>query len=286
MKTHKIACEMARNYSCIEALKKFGYYATRQTEKQAWFLSPLRSENKASFKVDLNLNRWYDHGAGIGGNVIDLVCLVKQCSVNEALQILCGENISFSFQQPISSTGTGKLLITKSTILRHPALIQYLASRGIRLSIANEFCSEIYYSYNEKEYFAIGLKNNSGGYELRNRFYKNSSTPKDITLIKNQNKNLVICEGMFDLLSLASYYKNVSSRADILVLNSISFIRKVIPEIQNYLCVELYLDRDNAGIKATKTLLNSSSKCIDMSLLYQGFQDINEWWSKNGKGKV
>lgn len=286
MKSHNISCEIARNYCCIEALKKLRYYAIRQTENQAWFLSPLRSENKASFKVDINLNRWYDHGAGIGGNVIDLVCLIKKCSIKEALQILSKENISFSFQPPFSSQKNEKLKITKATKLQHPALIQYLTSRGIKLSIGNEFCVEVHYSFKDKNYFAIGLKNNSGGYELRSKIYKNSSSPKDITLIKNQKKNLVICEGMFDLLSVASFHNNLSNKADILVLNSISFIEKVIPEIENYNCVELYLDRDNAGIKATKTLLNSSSKCIDMSLLYEGFQDINEWWSKNGMGKV
>ncbi|WP_417443279.1 toprim domain-containing protein [Joostella sp.] len=278
MKTHKITCEIARNYCCIEALKKLGYHPSQQNEKQAWFLSPFRSESKASFKISKTLNRWYDHGAGIGGNVIDLVCLIKQCSIKEALLVLDQENTSFSFQQPYPLEKETSLQITKSIRIKHPALIQYLISRGIKLSVADEFCMEVHYSFKDKNYFAIGLKNISGGFELRNKIYKNSSSPKDITLIKNETKNLVICEGMFDLLTLASHHKNLSKKTNILVLNSISFVKRIIPEVENYYCIELYLDRDNAGLKATETLLKSSHKCLDMSPLYEGFQDINEWW--------
>jgi len=286
MKKERISCEIARNFSCLKALENAGHFPIRKSEKEAWFLSPLRSETQASFKVSLNLNRWYDHGAGIGGNVIDLICLINQCSVKEALIILDQDHSSFSFQQPASYEKEKGIEIVKAKHLQHPALIQYLKSRRIPLQTAMPYCKEVHYVFRDKRYFAIGLKNISGGYELRNKFYKNSSSPKDITMIKNGKKNLVICEGMFDLLSLASLHKNLSQKTDILVLNSISFIGKAILEIENYNCVELYLDRDNAGAKATKQLLKSSSKCIDMSSLYQHFCDINDWWIKREKGKV
>ena len=103
MKEKKISCRTAKSISCLETLKLLGFHPKNVIGPNAWFLSPLRSEDKASFKVDINLNRWYDHGAGIGGNVIDLVCLIKKCSIKEALQILSKENISFSFQPPFSS---------------------------------------------------------------------------------------------------------------------------------------------------------------------------------------
>ena len=50
-----------------------------------WYLSPLREEKEASFKVHNNLNIWYDHGLGKGGRLVDLaiemyhVIPVKHC---------------------------------------------------------------------------------------------------------------------------------------------------------------------------------------------------------------
>jgi len=72
----KINCETARNFSVEKALEKLGHFPKKTTEKEAWFLSPFRSETQASFKVSKTKNRWYDHGEGIGGNVIDLVCKI------------------------------------------------------------------------------------------------------------------------------------------------------------------------------------------------------------------
>ncbi|MEL4306906.1 toprim domain-containing protein [Joostella sp. CR20] len=284
MKRKIISCHTAKTISCLETLYSLGYTPKKEIGNNVWFLSPFREEKEASFKVNLKLNRWYDHGAGIGGNVIDLIVKLKRCTVGEALAHLSNTNISFSFQQPtISNKVENKIVIEKEIRIQHPALIQYLSNRNIKLSVANEFCKQIHYSFNSKNYFAIGLKNNSGGYELRNKIYKNSSSPKDITLIKNQNKNLVICEGMFDLLTYNCYKKNAISNADLLILNSISFIEKAEKYIQNYHCIELYLDRDSAGKKATHSLLNLSSKCIDMSLLYNGYNDLNEWWMSKFK---
>ena len=89
----------ARSFPIEKALAKLGHAPTKSTEKEAWYLSPFRSETQASFKVSKKLNRWYDHGVGKGGNVIDLVCLIKEWSVKETLEFLNKNQISFSFQQ-------------------------------------------------------------------------------------------------------------------------------------------------------------------------------------------
>ena len=80
-RTIGLSCERARAFPIEKALAKLGHFPTRSTEKEAWFLSPFRSETQASFKVSKKLNRWYDHGAGKGGNVIDLICLLNNGTV-------------------------------------------------------------------------------------------------------------------------------------------------------------------------------------------------------------
>ncbi|MCG2462392.1 toprim domain-containing protein [Flavobacteriaceae bacterium F89] len=230
------------------------------------------------------LNRWYDHGAGIGGNVIDLVVRIKDCPVQEALDFLKDLPPSFSFQQQFfkKTENAENIEIKKIQTLHHFGAIDYLASRGIRLGTARSFCKEVHYTFRERHYFAIGLKNNSGGWELRNKYMKNSSSPKDVTHIKNGHSKLIITEGMFDLLSIMESYKSLQDKYDILVLNSTAFVKRALGYLDGYARIELYLDNDDSGKRTAKTLMENNKDCIDRSGLYNGFKDINEWIVSGG----
>ena len=273
----KINCETARNFSIVKALEKLGHFPKRTTEKEAWFLSPLRSETQASFKVSKTKNRWYDHGEGIGGNVIDLVTRILKCSIKESLGFLNDSIVNnASKQQPIQNTNDRGINILKVQEIKHPALIQYLKLRGISITIANTYCKEVWYRYKVSEFFAIGLKNNKGGWELRNKIFKNSSSPKSYTYIKNGSNQLVILEGIFDLLSLAIVDDVLLSSSDILVLNSISFINDIEKHISKYVLIHLYLDNDTAGEKAAQYLINKYKQVIDKSSSYKNYKDLND----------
>ncbi|WP_136480919.1 toprim domain-containing protein [Cognatitamlana onchidii] len=273
----KINCETARNFSVLTALEKLGYFPNRTTEKEAWFLSPFRSETQASFKVSLTRNRWYDHGMGIGGNVIDLVSRILKCTVKEALEFLNNEISHFSFQQqPIILQRTTGIIITKVQEIKHPALIRYLQSRSIPLSIAKLYCKEVWYTHKTKTYFAIGLKNDLGGWELRNKILKNSSSPKTFTHINQGHSQLIILEGMFDLMSLAVMSNVLLNTSDILILNSIAFIKDVEQYITNYTTVRLYLDKDNTGQNISQYLTKKFKHIKDQSASYKHYKDLNE----------
>src|SRR5690606_14816167 len=112
--------------------------------------------------------------------------------------------------------------------------IDYLASRGIRLGTARMFCREVTYTFKWRHYFAIGLLNNSGGWELRNKYQKNSSSPKDVTYIKNGNSKLIITEGMFDLLSIMESGGKLKLEYDFLVLNSTAFVKQAMGYLDGY----------------------------------------------------
>lgn len=77
--------------------------------------------------------------------------------------------------------------------LEHPALLRYLEERKINVHIARKECVELRFSHNGKSYFAIGFKNKSGGYEVRNRFFKGCMSPKDITHIRQQDEPRQTC---------------------------------------------------------------------------------------------
>ncbi|MEC3908745.1 toprim domain-containing protein [Tamlana sp. 2201CG12-4] len=273
----KINCETARNFYVLMALEKLGHFPNRTTEKEAWFLSPFRSETQASFKVSLTRNRWYDHGMGIGGNVIDLVSRILRCTVKEALEFLNNEISHFSFQQqPIIQQRTAGITITKVQEIQHPALIHYLQTRSIPLAIAKLYCKEVWYTYKTKTYFAIGLQNILGGWELRNKIFKNSSSPKTYTYIKQGHSQLIIMEGMFDLMSLAVLNNAQLHTSDILILNSTAFIKDVEQYTTNYEIVQLYLDNDAAGQNISHYLTKKFKHIKDQSASYKHYKDLNE----------
>ena len=285
-RTIRLSCERARAFPIEKALAKLGHFPTRSTEKEAWFLSPFRSETQASFKVSKKLNRWYDHGAGKGGNVIDLICLLNNGTVKEALKLIQQDQISFSFQQqPILNFEENgpQIIITQIKQLTHFALRDYLRSRKISITTARKLVKEVHYRFKDRTYFALGLKNSSGAWELRNKYVKNSSSPKDVTHINNGRTKLIITEGMFDLLSIMEYNIKLELEYDFLALNSTAFVQKAIGIMEGYSCIDLYLDNDATGEKATKNFLNHANNSVDRSPLYAGFKDMNEWLMSGAK---
>tara|TARA_R110002096_G_C14524293_1_gene717224 strand:+ start:153 stop:1007 length:855 start_codon:yes stop_codon:yes gene_type:complete len=274
----KINCERARAFPIEKALAKLGHFPKKSAEKEAWFLSPFRSEIQASFKVSKTKNRWYDHGEGVGGNVIDLVCKVLKCPIEEALEFL-NESVAINSitTSNILNEKASSIVVTEIMKIRHPALNQYLNSRGIPLEIADSYCHEVWYTFKNSIFFAIGLRNNKHGWELRNKIFKNSCSPKSYTHLQRNKCQLIILEGMFDLLSLAVLNEHLVNESDIMVLNSISFIKNIELQIPGYESVHLYLDCDSAGQKAAEYLATKYIHVTDKSDFYKNHKDLNEF---------
>ncbi|MCL6217038.1 toprim domain-containing protein [Zunongwangia pacifica] len=271
------SCESARNICIVKTLAKLGHFPSKTTEKEAWFLSPLRSETQASFNVSLVKNLWYDFGIGKGGSIIDLIMEMKSFSVKEAMEFLKADTIIPNFNAPEPQLHSeNKIEVIAIEPLKHLALQGYLRSRNIPLEVARMYCKEIGYRINNREYFAIGLENSLGGWELRNKYYKNSSSPKSYSFINHSSDRLLVTEGIFDFLSLAVINEELVMASDIIVLNSLSFLKDIEELIPYYPEVLLFLDHDAAGEKATKELLNLYDNITDSSALYNGYVDLND----------
>ncbi len=276
MKEKRITCRSARNFCLVKILENLGHFPTRKTEKEAWFLSPFRSETQASFKISLALNRWYDHGMGKGGNSIDFLSLLLNFSVKEVLTYLSND-LAFSFHQPplkIKETKKTQILTTKT--ISHPALLTYLKNRKVSIEISRQYLKEVTFEQSNKSLFALGLENHLGGWELRNKFQKTSSSPKSYSWFKRDKKRLILTEGMFDFLSIATINPTLVSESDILILNSIAFLSDIEPLLSNYDKVRLYLDNDNAGNSTTEILKHQFNTTVDCRHEYKGYKDLNE----------
>ncbi len=144
------------------------------------------------------------------------------------------------------------------------------------LEVAKTYCKEVWYESHGKTYYAIGLQNNEGGWELRNLYFKTSSSPKTYTYLQKKKDKLIVCEGMFDLLSIAELYPEELNSSDIIVLNSLSFLPQITSCFTKYTSVELYLDNDKSGKKNTNELLRYYPNIKDQSHRYKNYKDLNE----------
>ncbi|MFP9100899.1 toprim domain-containing protein [Flavobacterium sp. RHBU_24] len=292
----KLTCATAKQIDFVDFLASLGYEPSKIRNSDYWYKSPLRDEQTASFKVNRKLNVWYDHGIGKGGDLIDFGKEYFRCTTGELLQKLSTGNAkTFLFHQQekpkltnsfnsISAgekkkDGEGKILITDSKVIADSRLIDYLEKRNIPLEVAKQYCHEVDFLLYNKKQTAIGFKNESGGYELRSAYFKGSSSPKAVSFIDVGSKSLNVFEGFFDFLS----YKTITQKAaeqppNSLVLNSLAFFQKSWELMEKHDCVNLYLDRDEAGMKLTKEALERHpEKFTDRSILYRNNKDLNDW---------
>lgn len=282
----RLSLSEVKEMDMVDYLSLLGHVPVKIRNNDYWYLSPLRDENTASFKINRELNKWYDHGMGKGGNLIDFSILYHDCSVGELLQRL---NNDFSFHEPafqytnITKKAEHKIKVIKDSILDSYALSKYLNQRQIPIEIAREYCSEVRYEMNGKTYFGIGFKNDSGGWEIRNPYFKSSSSPKGITTFRNGADEVYVFEGFMDFLSFKILHKNLPENSqDFVVLNTVSFFERARPFMEDHRSIWLYLDRDVTGRNCTHRALSLSRKYHDESSRYINHKDVNDWMMSFG----
>ena len=141
---------------------------------------------------------------GKGGTLLTLVMRLERCDSREAVRRLqngekrdagsaslspgVGERPTAGGPLPVlRPAAVPALRILSDAPLRHPALVGYLASRGIAQRIAAGYCREVRYEVNGRAFFAVGFRNDAGGWELRSERFKGGSSPKYITTLKGCN---------------------------------------------------------------------------------------------------
>ena len=257
------------------------------------YLSPLRTEKHASFKVNTEINQWYDFGIGRGGNIIALAELLYNSSDVSYLIHQIERNAPSSVSgclptvKPITPQNTFEHL--QVLPITHPALIKYLEERCIDVETARTVCKELHFDTRGKHYFGIGFPNIAGGYEIRNPFFKGCIAPKDIShfYAEEPKKVCFVFEGFMDFLSFMTLRRKENDRLkrqDYLVLNSVTNIHKAAKRLSRYDSVQCFLDNDEAGRNAYLQLSKELGKSItDASTLYNGFKNLNEYLCAESK---
>ncbi|WP_278949435.1 toprim domain-containing protein, partial [Alistipes putredinis] len=241
-------------------------------------------------------NLWYDFGSGEGGTLRTLVIRLERCDNREAVRRLqngekrdagsaslspgIGERPAAGGPLPVlRPAAVPALRILSDAPLRHPALVGYLSSRGIVPSVAAAICREVRYEGNGRAFFAVGFRNDAGGWELRSARFKGGSSPKHITTINNRSDTVIAFEGFMDFLAYLSLKHPERLRIDAAVLNSVVNLPKAIPFLSRHPVIHAFFDNDEAGRKTTAGLIRlcPRSEVIDQRHFYSGHKDINDY---------
>jgi len=275
-----------KNIQIADFLAEKGYLPISKKGANWWYLSPLHNENTASFKVNVDKNVWYDFGLGKGGGLATLVNLLYHPNnFQDYLHHLSGIRTSFPSTPKTTREGSETFSNVEVKSLANSALLKYLGKRGIAQQVASQYCKEVHYQNRDKSYFAVGFPNRSGGYEIRNAYFKGCISPKDISVISKGNKDCHVFEGFIDFLS----YVVLHGDCDAIVLNSVINVPKSIDYLNRYDSVYCHLDNDKAGHDATEQIrILCKGNVIDASEEYGEAKDLNEFLCKrmNSQGQV
>lgn len=298
-----------KNKSLFELLQKMGY----TPDQYGNFSSPFHKDNKNSLSVFVNTKSsnkywtWKDHSTGERGTIIefmqklhptwDLKDIIKYLYKLDGTAIDYKVNSNQYTYKKKNENISENFSIKKITDLNNLALIDYICNtRKINKEIATKFVKEVYYTNDKnKHYFAIGFLNNSGGIELRNQYFKGNIFKKDITVIKGSdtnNKTLSIFEGFISFLSALTYYKTITPKNDILILNSVALYSRAVEYIIKNKPLKIYdfLDNDFSGQECilkiieqirisdeSRSKVGANIKIINGFEIYRGYNDFNEF---------
>lgn len=280
----------AKEIRLEEYLQSLGFLPVSRQGGNLWYKSPFRQEQNASFKVNTDLNLWYDHGEGTGGNIIALAGKLFQSNDVALLLGRIAEQTptirpaSFSFRPSPRLPSFQHLEVSN---LSSPVLLSYLWERGINVELAKKECVELCYMHGDRQFANIGFPNISGGYEVRSNGFKGCVAPKDISHIRQSGEPKSTCyvfEGFMDYLSFLTIRQErypdypYFDWQDYIILNSTANVGKALYPLGEYERIHCLLDNDDAGRKAVRTIQDEYGMRVrDASHLYSGYNDLNDY---------
>jgi hypothetical protein len=305
----------AKHLPLPEILTKLGHNPLKVTKggKEFWYKSPFREETDPSFHTSvgrLGFWIWNDFGS-TGGTVIDFMLKYHNSSdVSQVLRLLSGMFQNHAPPAPIYSSRVvenkdpdlfayaaeapkaeeaPQLQFISAAALTNPIILDYLKDeRCIPPYIAQHYLKEIRYknTKNGKEYFAFGMENLSGGYEIRTASsqhpFKSALNGRDITIIRGTHpaKRIVnVFEGMTDFLSFVVMMNYERLTGDALIMHSLSSFSKTAPRIaaEGYTTINTFLDNNPAGLEGTEKFKTTFAEVVKPhNAMYAMYVDLND----------
>jgi hypothetical protein len=285
MNNQLTAREIKDQVSLVDLLSRLGYQPVPRRGREKMYISMLRdNDTQPSFSVNDELDVWFDHGLGKGGNIIDFgLAYWKGTGIQEVIkkiQNVCALTAQDSprVRRPRKPVKVYHVVEKVRPLGAHPAITEYLKSRGV-FDVARFYLNEVYYYIENdkdirKHFFAAGWLNENNSWEVRNRYFKGCMGHKGITFIPGHSKKAAIFEGFIDFLSWR--VENPDAEHSVIVLNTLTMLQQAINKAKAYSSLDLFFDHDKAGITATRDFIRALPYATDRSKAYEGFNDYND----------
>jgi len=296
-------------------LSHLGFEPVKVTKggRELWYRSPFRAEKEPSFHTSFINGKWIWNDFGdSGGNIIDFVMRYEHMNtLPEVLNYLRQLHPSgrsrarnpdqrsfFSFQKANHrtfdssddlDTNERRLEFIEAHRIKHPAIYAYLENeRKIPADLAGRYLREVKYWNKDKgrQFFAFGMENRSGGYEIRaassSYNFKSALKTRDITHIEGRagcTSTVNVFEGMTDFLSLLVLLNTDELRGDAIIMHSVSSYPRTADFIQEraYKRINTFLDNNKSGRKATERLAADFKGIVfNQSSCFMPYEDLND----------
>ena len=186
----------------------------------------------------------------------------------------------------------GTLSIKDVKAIRHNGLKKYLDEKCIPLKIGKRYLKEIciYNKKSKRHFYALGFKNEEGGYELYNEVFRGYVDARAITFIRGSDpssKAINIFKDCMDFMSIATGKEDGRLKSDTIVLNSLSLWKQSQPYIQHYGYKVAYswLNNGKDGVHTIKLLddffaSENNLRHITMNHKYAPLDSVNAYLVK------
>ncbi len=220
------------------------------------FRRTTKNASIAEIRISKKQNCFWDYNNTPNNSVLQLLMQLHKCdsvtAVNKLIEFIKNNShsVNLSDKQMKQKEDFEKLGFS---ILNDAKKIRLLESFAEQMDIKKNALSEAVMLSKEKNFF-IALRNDSGGYYLRNKLMiKNIGEPDITTIIINRSKPTFIVDSMMDYLSLRSLLKG---EHNFIILNSPANEKLAIQKIQseNLKPILLYLKNDETGKSIIKNL--------------------------------
>ena len=312
----------ANNLNFPNVLSRMGFepVAIRKQGHELWYASPFRAEKEPSFHVSKGKKYqwvWKDFGDE-GGGVIDFIMRYHgHRSLKKALDYLktlypnelpiftsnhqnrVGEEASqttpdlFSFHGQMEKdpefSPPRQLEFREVHEIHNPLIYDYLCKeRAIPRRLVDKYIKEVSY-YNrklDKVLWGFGMKNQSGGYEIRAATdaysFKSALIKRDVTIIKGSQphrQSVNVVEGMTDFLSLLAMYNTTQLAGDTIIMHSLSSYNRTADIIRknSYQHIHTFLDNHTSADKYNERFQKDfGEKVTNESSLFAPHEDLND----------
>lgn len=302
--------EQARSLSLEDFIKRLGHpEVNKGNNREAWFLSPLRTEKTPSFKVDRQRNKFIDFGDGTKGDIIDFVRAYGpragwgSPTVSDSLKRIAdvvgnlpqrsfrpsrADRRGFGNQEKTSAATDNSVRtfrIDHIGSIQSKSLVDYLRQRQLHVNTAKEYLKQIIYTHvpSSRQYYGLTWPNEAGGQEVRSPHFKTIIGNKAPSIVEvndpRKKPGTALFEGMTDYLSYLKIAKDeVMARA--VIMNSTSMHHRV-ADLLNSLPpnepVRAYLQNDTPGLKVAAKIREAVPHVLLQNHKYAAYSDLNNF---------